>query len=64
MNVYGVKAERGARVEDFLNDKLQTSADLATIDDLLEGVKKQQGLLEQQVSCHHIIQVLGSHWSS
>ena len=58
--MYGVKAERGARVEDFLNDKLQTSADLATIDDLLQGVKKQQVLLEQQVSCHPNIQVLGS----
>ena len=56
----GIKADRGARVEDFLNDKLQTSADLATIDNLLEGVKKQQGLLEQQVSCHYSIQVLGS----
>lgn len=52
MNSYGVKAERGARVEDFLNDKLQTSADLATIDDLLQGVKEQQVLLEQQVSRH------------
>lgn len=59
--MYGVKAERGARVEDFLNDKLQTNADLATIDNLLEGVKKQQVLLEQQVSCHYNIRVLGLH---
>ena len=37
------------RVEDFLNDKLQTSADLTSIDSLLEDVKKQQALLLRQV---------------
>lgn len=42
--------EKDMRVEDFLNDKLQNSTDLANIDALLEDVKAQQGLLLQQVS--------------
>ena len=50
MESLSVNSGRGIRVEDFLNDKLQTIADLATIDNLLEDVKKQQVLLEQQVS--------------
>ncbi len=41
--------EKDIRVEDFLNDKLQTSSDLANIDALLEDVKAQQVLLQQQV---------------
>ena len=41
--------DRDVRVEDYLNDKLQTTADLANIDSLLEGVKAQQVLLQQQV---------------
>ena len=41
--------ERDIRVEDFLNDKLQTSSDLANIDALLDEVKAQQVLLQQQV---------------
>ena len=41
---------RNIRVEDFLNDKLQNSTDLANIDTLLEGVQAQQVLLQQQVS--------------
>ena len=36
------------RVEDYLNDKLQTSADLENIDTLLKNVLKQQTLLKQQ----------------
>lgn len=36
------------RVEDYLNDKLQTSADLENIDTLLKNVLKQQSLLKQQ----------------
>lgn len=39
-----------ARVEDYLNDKLQTAADLESLDSLLVDVKKQQGLLRQQVN--------------
>lgn len=42
-------SSREARVEDYLNDKLQTAADLENLDSLLVDVKKQQGLLRQQV---------------
>lgn len=41
--------ERDIRVEDYLNDKLQNSTDLANIDVLLNDVKAQQALLQQQV---------------
>lgn len=41
--------ERDIRVEDYLNDKLQNTTDLANIDSLLEDVKAQQVLLQQQV---------------
>ena len=43
------KGERDVRIEDYLDDKLQTSADLENIDTLLENVIKQQHLLQQQV---------------
>ena len=43
------KEERDVRIEDYLDDKLQTSADLENIDTLLENVVKQQHLLQQQV---------------
>ena len=41
--------ERDVRVEDYLNDKLQNTTDLANIDSLLEDIKAQQVLLQQQV---------------
>ena len=41
--------ERHVRVEDYLNDKLQNATDLANIDSLMEDVKAQQVLLQQQV---------------
>ncbi len=41
---------RAARVEDYLNDKLQTTADLEGLDILLEDVQTQQDLLKQQVA--------------
>lgn len=41
--------ERDVRVEDYLNDKLQNTTDLANIDTLLEDVKAQQVLLQKQV---------------
>ncbi|MCJ1246578.1 hypothetical protein MMC30_003787 [Trapelia coarctata] len=41
--------ERDVRVEDYLNDKLQTYADLENLDTLLETVKQQQTLLRQQL---------------
>ncbi|KAL9059413.1 MAG: hypothetical protein Q9206_001486 [Seirophora lacunosa] len=40
---------RAARAEDYLNDQLQTAADLDGLESLLENVRKQQELLEQQV---------------
>lgn len=41
--------DQAIRVQDYLNDKLQETADLASIDSLLEDVKKQQMLLKKQV---------------
>ena len=38
-----------SRVEDFLNDKFQTLADLDTLDSLLSSVQSQQSLLKSQV---------------
>ncbi|KAL8683033.1 MAG: hypothetical protein Q9186_000943 [Xanthomendoza sp. 1 TL-2023] len=43
------QTSRDARVEDYLNDKLQTTADLDSLDSLLENVKTQQALLRQQL---------------
>ena len=41
--------EQNIRVEDYLNDQLQTTADLENLDSLLENVQKQQMLLKDQV---------------
>ena len=41
--------ERDIRVEDYLNDKLQTHVDLENLDSLLKNVRQQQSLLKQQV---------------
>ena len=41
--------ELDVRVEDYLNDKLQTYADLENLDSLLQTVKEQQVLLRNQV---------------
>ena len=43
-------SSRATRVEDYLNDKLQTTADLEGLDILLENVQTQQELLKQQVA--------------
>lgn len=43
------KSRVTARVEDYLDDKFQNAVDLDNLDDLLEGVLKQQELLKQQV---------------
>lgn len=40
---------KDVRVDDYLNDKLQTFADFETLDSLLEKVREQQSLLKQQV---------------
>lgn len=37
------------RVQDYLDDKLQSAADLDSLDSLLENVKNQQDLLKKQV---------------
>ena len=37
------------RVEDYLNDKIQTAADLDQVDGLLQRVQEQQGLLRKQL---------------
>lgn len=50
MALYSPRSLDGeSRVEDYLNDKLQTFADLESIDVLLHGVLQQQLLLRQQV---------------
>ena len=41
--------ERDIRVEDYLNDKLQTAADLDNLDTLLENIQSQQSLITHQV---------------
>lgn len=41
--------DQDVRIEDYLNDKLQTQTDLASIDSLLEDLQKQHSLLSQQV---------------
>lgn len=38
------------RLEDYLNDKLQTFSDFDSIDALLTAVQSQQSLLQEQVS--------------
>lgn len=38
-----------SRVQDYLDDKLQSAADLDGLDLLLENVKNQQDLLRKQV---------------
>lgn len=38
-----------ARVQDYLNDKLQTTADLNSLDSLLQNVRQQHELLQAQV---------------
>lgn len=37
------------RVQDYLDDKLQSAADLDSLDSLLAAVHEQQQLLKQQV---------------
>lgn len=46
--------EQSIRVEDYLNDQLQTNADLENLDSLLQNVQKQHTLLKEQVSYHGI----------
>jgi len=41
---------KDTRTIDFLNDKIQTVADLSTLENLLSSVKGQQELLRRQVA--------------
>ncbi|KAF4556290.1 RINT-1 / TIP-1-like protein [Elsinoe fawcettii] len=43
-------AQGDVRVQDYLDDQLQTAADLEALDSLLENVRKQQGLLRSQLN--------------
>ena len=45
------------RVQDYLDDKLQASADLDSLDALLFNVKEQQDLLKKQASQPNYIPV-------
>lgn len=42
-------ATMDARVQDYLDDKLQSAADLDSLDLLLDTVREQQELLKKQV---------------
>lgn len=42
-------ADVQARVDDYLDDKIQTAADLDGINALLTQIEEQQGLLQKQV---------------
>lgn len=46
--------EQNIRVEDYLNDQLQSAADLENISTLLENVQKQHALLKEQVRGYSI----------
>lgn len=51
--------EEDTRLEDYLNDKIQTRADLASLASLMENVELQKKQLEDQVG-YLIINVLPS----
>lgn len=42
--------ERDLRVEDYINDKIQTTADLKDLDSLIAKVEEQKKVLQLQVS--------------
>lgn len=42
--------ERDIRVEDYLNDKIQTATDLDSLESLIANVEAQKRQLENQVS--------------
>lgn len=44
--------ERDIRLEDWLNDKIQTTADLSDLAKLIETVEIQKKQLDQQASLH------------
>ena len=46
--------DQDTRVEDYLNDKIQTHADLDNLDSLLKTVREQQKVLQGQVGTYII----------
>lgn len=44
--------ERDIRVDDYLNDKLQTASDFANLDSLIASVETQRIQLQDQVGGH------------
>ena len=54
LSLRDTEERRKARIEDYLIDKVQTSADLASIDSLLEDIHNRQSLLRHQVSVSQI----------
>lgn len=57
---HSLTEEQSVRVEDYLKDKLQTSADLENLDILLRSVRNQQDLLAKQVSLNCLGVSIGS----
>ena len=47
-------------MQDYLDDKLQSAADLESLDTLLESVKAQQDLLKKQVGVTEVLEWLYS----
>lgn len=41
--------DQSSRVEDYINDRIQTTDDLQTLDDILQSLREQQELQRQQV---------------
>lgn len=46
---FRLSPNESARVEDYLNDKIQTAADLESLDSLLSNLRAQQELQRKQV---------------
>lgn len=47
--LYSPPSKQDTRLEDYINDKLQTFADFETLDSLLANVQNQQDLLQKQL---------------
>jgi hypothetical protein len=54
--------EGDVRLEDYLNDKIQTRPDLTNLAGLMENIELQKKQLEDQVGFHHRSEVLGLSW--
>lgn len=50
-----MSGSRTVRVEDYLNDRLQSQADLDNLDILIQSVQEQQILLRKQASQSYIL---------